>query len=85
MEAEVWVTTKRRQKHMVDSWRLLCSSILGSISQPLIRKLVITKKELHWSLEILLTTSEVCFAACLSQDAAILLNAPCLLLDKEFS
>ena len=37
---------------MLPTWRLLCSSFLGSILQPLIRKQVTTKKELHRSLQV---------------------------------
>ena len=35
------------------TWRLLCSSSLGSILQPLTRKQVITKNELHGSPEVI--------------------------------
>ena len=38
-------------KIQVATWRLQCSPVLASILQPIIRKQVIRKKELHWSLQ----------------------------------
>ena len=46
------------------AWRLLCSSVLGGKVQPLTRKQVITKKELHCSLQGLLCPSEALLRCC---------------------